>query len=148
MGYSTSFVGKFEFDKELPSSVVVALDRICGNDTRDLKTRRAYPGFFCQWTFDDHHLFWDGGEKFTEYVEWLQWIIDNILKPAGVKLLGQVAYHGEEVGDSGVIVVGHDQIVVKNKLEPISDHTELLEFRAFVLASEFGGEILELWNNR
>lgn len=67
------------------------------------------PGLWCQWTpsEDGATLGWDGGEKFYNYVEWLEYLIAHFLKPWGYQLNGTVTWSGEESSD-------HGQIVVKN----------------------------------
>ena len=44
---------------------------------------RTQPGLWCGWTpnEDGTCIEWDGGEKFYEYVEWIEYLIDNVLKP-------------------------------------------------------------------
>lgn len=56
------------------------------------------PSFYCQWvpTEDMMGIEWDGGEKFYNAKEWLEFIIENYLKPWGYVLNGQVEYkYGE-----------------------------------------------------
>ena len=38
------------------------------------------PGLWCQWvpTEDKLHIEWDGGEKFYEYIGWIEYIIEKI----------------------------------------------------------------------
>lgn len=63
------------------------------------------PSLWCQWvpTSDRKNIEWAGGEKFYEYTEWIQYIIDKILIPRGYSLSGSVCFQGEDSGDSGVI---------------------------------------------
>jgi hypothetical protein len=65
------------------------------------------PGLWCQWvpTEDLKGIEWDGNEKFYSYVEWLEYIIENFLKPWGYTLNGEVRWRGEEFSDIGVITV-------------------------------------------
>jgi hypothetical protein len=65
------------------------------------------PGLWCQWIPNEHGtaIVWDEGEKFYEYIEWLQYIIDKILIPDGYVLNGCVEYRGEEWSDHGEITV-------------------------------------------
>lgn len=80
---------------------------------------KGQPGLWCQWIveFDEDGAWtiikWDGGEKFYEYVEWLEYIIDNFLKPWGRKLSGEVEWMGEDRGDFGIIVVKDNDVAVK-----------------------------------
>ena len=65
------------------------------------------PSLWCQWIPSEDHkgIEWDGNEKFYCYVEWLEYIISNFLKPWGYKLNGEVKYQGEDDDDCGKIVV-------------------------------------------
>ena len=68
---------------------------------------RTQPGLWCQWvpTEDGNFIEWDGGEKFYDYVEWLEYLIKNFLAPKGYVLNGEVQWQGEDTGDVGRIVV-------------------------------------------
>lgn len=65
------------------------------------------PSLWCHWTPSDDnlHIEWDEGEKFYDYVAWLQYIVDHFLQPWGYKLTGSVTWRGECMGDEGVITV-------------------------------------------
>ena len=54
------------------------------------------------------YLTWDGSEKFTGYVEWLEYIINRILNPRGYHLRGAVYYKGEDPHDRGVLNIQLD----------------------------------------
>lgn len=73
------------------------------------------PGLWCQWTptSDGTAIVWDGGEKFYDYVEWLEYIIQHFLAPWGYKLNGKVAWSGEESEDRGMIVVSNNVVVAQ-----------------------------------
>lgn len=75
---------------------------------------KTQPGLWCQWrpNEDGTALEWDGGEKFYCYVEWLQYLIDNVLAPKGYKLTGTVEWHGDEHGDMGQIVVKNNKVKI------------------------------------
>ena len=66
------------------------------------------PGLWCKWipTDDGTGIKWSGAEKFYDYVEWLNYLIDHFLTPWGYEISGKVAYSGESRGD-----VGHVKIV-------------------------------------
>jgi len=68
---------------------------------------QGQPGLWCQWTVspDNKFIEWDEGEKFYCYSEWLDYIIQNFLKPWGRKLNGEVTWRGEGEGDIGIIIV-------------------------------------------
>lgn len=73
------------------------------------------PSLWCQWVITEDGKFfkWDDGEKFYEYVEWLQYIIDNFLIPWGYVLNGEINWEGEEQGDLGIITTNDNQITLK-----------------------------------
>lgn len=71
------------------------------------------PGLWCQWRIseDRNRLEWDGEEKFYNYVEWLQYLIDHFFSKWGYTLNGTVYWNGEDSNDIGQIVV------IDNKVE-------------------------------
>ena len=75
---------------------------------------KTQPGLWCQWrpTEDGMGIEWDGGEKFYNYVEWLQYIITNFLAPKGYILNGRVDWRGEDFSDIGQIIVRNNVIEV------------------------------------
>ena len=73
------------------------------------------PGLWCQWVpnSDGTAIIWDGGEKFYNYVEWLEYLIENFLNPWGYVVNGEMHWYGEDRDDMGIIVVENN--VVKTK---------------------------------
>lgn len=100
------------------------------------------PGLWCCWIInDDDELVWDGSEKFYNYVEWLEYMINNFFNPAGYMLNGEIEWQGEDSSDRGVIVV-EDNIITTRNLEAIvlyeADDDKLikeLERRGYKIAS-------------
>jgi hypothetical protein len=76
---------------------------------------KTQPGLWCQWTptEDGEGIEWDGGEKFYNYVEWLEYIITSFIKPWGFKLNGEVKWEGESNKDMGKIVVKDNKVTTK-----------------------------------
>jgi hypothetical protein len=76
---------------------------------------KTQPGLWCQWipTEDGKAIEWDGGEKFYDYVEWIEYLIKKILAPRGYVLNGEVEWQGEERGDIGKIVIKDNVVQVK-----------------------------------
>lgn len=74
------------------------------------------PGLWCQWipSPDGDGIEWDGGEKFYNYVEWLEYIIKHFLAPWGYVLNGKVTWQGEESDDFGKIIVKKNVVTIKN----------------------------------
>jgi hypothetical protein len=103
--YFTGGAGSFGQDKDL--SVINS------NDPPE-----EQPGLWCQWvpSKDNTQLEWDGGEKFYDYTDWLEYLIDNFLKPWGYTLNGSVNWIGEESDDRGTITV-KDNVVTANRTE-------------------------------
>jgi len=58
-------------------------------------------------------IIWDSGEKFYEYVDWIKYLIDKILKPRGYVVNGLVDWQGEEFDDRGKIIVFNNVVKVK-----------------------------------
>ena len=73
------------------------------------------PGLWCQWVIggDNDELMWDEGEKFYNYVEWLEYMIDNFFNPFGYVLNGDVTWDGEESDDTGIIHVENNVVDVE-----------------------------------
>jgi hypothetical protein len=70
------------------------------------------PGLWCKWAPNKSGtaIEWDGAEKFYDYVEWLEYLVANFLKPWGYVLNGEVTWQGEESDDRGKIVAKANQI--------------------------------------
>lgn len=71
------------------------------------------PSLWCQWDVAEDRLFWDGGEKFYSYVDWLKYIIENFFKPWGIVANGSITWSGEDSSDFGKIVVTDNIVTVK-----------------------------------
>lgn len=75
---------------------------------------KTQPGLWCQWipTDDGGGIKWNGTEKFYDYVEWLQYIINNFLEPWGYVLRGEVNWQGEREEDIGMIFIENNVIIL------------------------------------
>lgn len=73
------------------------------------------PGLWCQWTptEDGMAIEWDGGEKFYEYVAWINYLIEHFLAPRGYKLTGDVRWCGEDSDDIGMICIKNNKVKTK-----------------------------------
>lgn len=80
------------------------------------KPPSTQPGLWNQWTPNDDgtEIIWDGGEKFYDYEEWIEYLIDKILAPNGYVLNGEVKWRGEEFEDIGTIEIKNN--VVESRL--------------------------------
>lgn len=121
MGYTTEFSGHFDIFPTPTADFINQVNEFA--DTRhggNLNVFPGMPGFWCKWTIQpvaadadgepQYGLAWDGGEKFYNYVEWLQYLIDNFFEPDGYYLSGSVNWQGEQKDDEGLITVvnGHE----------------------------------------
>lgn len=119
MGYSTDFYGAFCLNKKLDHETHEFLVKF--NETRRMKRNvSAEHGFEGEFYVDGkgfmgqdeekniidynqpppnstqskngRRIEWDGGEKFYDYVTWIEYIIKNFLKPKGYILNGSVRW--------------------------------------------------------
>jgi hypothetical protein len=72
------------------------------------------PGLWLQWELneDGTELAWNGSEKFYNYIEWLQYLIQHFFEPWGIKLNGEIEWVGEDSSDRGKIVVHDNEITI------------------------------------
>jgi len=90
------------------------------------------PGLWCQWIIDDDgDLVWNGGEKFYKYTEWLEYLIEKLFKPWGIKANGQFIWQGEETGDVGTIVVEDNVVTVHKNVQLKADSDTTMTFNAY-----------------
>lgn len=76
---------------------------------------RTQPGLWCGWTptGDGLAIEWDGGEKFYNYVEWIEYLIDSVLAPRGYTVSGEVEWCGEDRSDMGKIIIKNNKVSTK-----------------------------------
>lgn len=116
MGYTTDFMGQFDFSTPLTvsqkSQLAEFADQRHGGNTEKFP---EMPGFYCQWRPNEEGtaLEWDGGEKFYEYEAWLEYLIEHFFTPWKVKLNGSVKWRGEDWNDTGIINVTDNRIEVE-----------------------------------
>lgn len=110
MGHTTQFDGILQFDRQLTVDEFNDLKRLA-EDEFDSDFYKKFadkkPNSYLQWypTDDGKGLEWDGGEKFYNYIEWLEWLVEKFFKPKGIKCNGIINWQGEEIGDLGKITV-------------------------------------------
>lgn len=109
MGYTTNFTGEFTLDKPLTAE---HLDKLI-NFSED-RHGGSVPSYYCQWmpNSDGTAIEWNGGEKFYNYVEWIQYLIEHFLAPWGYVLNGTVEWDGEDRGDLGKIEITNNTVKV------------------------------------
>lgn len=125
MGYDTSFKGQIKFDKPLTVKQLRELEKV-----HDGELVARAPHDHCGWvpSEDGSGLEWDHGEKFYSYVEWMECLIENYIKPWGLVANGEVKWFGEEAGDIGKIVV-KDNVVTKKKARIVFDDDDTAEVK-------------------
>ena len=92
-------------------------DGNCGQTRDDSILEHNYPpstqpGLWCQWIIaeDGKVLEWDEGEKFYEYVKWLEYLIEKFFIPWGCILNGSIEWRGEDWDDAGTIWVNDNEV--------------------------------------
>jgi hypothetical protein len=70
------------------------------------------PGLWCGWAPDTSRraVVWNGSEKFYDYVEWLEYLLEHFLEGWDYVLNGQVRWRGEDPNDRGVIVISENAV--------------------------------------
>lgn len=77
-------------------------------------TESVHPSLWCKWIINnDGELEWDGNEKFYNYEEWLQYLINNFFAPLGYILNGDIGWQGEDMDDFGNIHVVDNEIYMQ-----------------------------------
>ena len=127
MSYDRTFEGRFTLDRRLTDDLQQTLadlneeEHIPGEDGKPSQEGgHGYPCHYCQWvpTDDGMAIQWDGNEKFYCAVEWLNYIIDRYLKPAGHRLNGAVRWDGSNIDDHGVIYVKDNHVEAVSDINP------------------------------
>jgi len=98
------FIGETEGDGTIINYNLASGERL---SPEERVGRIKQPGLWLQWVLNDagDELEWDGGEKFYNYVEWLEYLIEHFFEPFGVKLNGEIVWYGDDPDDRGKIVV-------------------------------------------
>jgi hypothetical protein len=68
---------------------------------------RTQPSLWCGWrpNEDGTAIEWDESEKFYDYIEWMEYIIEKFIEPWGITANGEIDWDGEDSDDRGKIVV-------------------------------------------
>lgn len=120
MGYTTIFHGTFKLDKKLEESLVREIEKLREHNPYKLtdkeKAKSGLPASYCRWCVAEDRMFieWDGVEKFYKYLDWLEYIIKNILERNGYTLSGEVIAEGELIEeDLSTIKIVNNRISVE-----------------------------------
>lgn len=131
MGYDTSFQGQITITPPLPAEVVAKINAFADDRHDD----NIFPGNYCQWVAreDGSEIAWDEGEKFYNYVEWMEYVIDNFIKPSGCVGNGVIQWEGKEQGDVGQIKIVDNVVTsVKGSIAYDDDMTRLRDAIAYI----------------
>jgi len=114
MGYTTYFQGNFTVNipDTIPEETIQDYYRAFVRNQKKLDPNLSY----CQWeliidTNNKYDLCWDQGEKFYDYVEWLQLFLKDPFF-SQFETSGLVYFSGEEVLDTGAIKIENKTVTV------------------------------------
>jgi len=73
---------------------------------------KGQPGLWCKWVPDKDGtaLVWNGVEKFYDYVDWLEYLLQHFLGPWGYLVNGEMTCQGEKEIDRGRILVTDNRV--------------------------------------
>jgi|TARA_B110000238_G_scaffold116324_1_gene126262 hypothetical protein len=115
MGYTTQFRGQLEFNKKLTKGMLETYKKFQQERHEDGYKPNGKPSIWLQWEITEedgkHYLEWDGGEKFYNYIDWIEYVIKYIFKGWGLELNGQIDWRGEEWEDNGSITVKNNIVL-------------------------------------
>ena len=128
MGYNTKFSGALKLSRTLtlPEAAVILE---ANEDPDTIKGPR--PKSYMQWVPSEtlDHIVYDGNEKFYNYVEWLQWLLDH-LTTFGVTANGTLYWSGEDADDTGTIEVVESVVTVNERESSARDPHKPLTLQA------------------
>lgn len=108
MGYQTNFSGSIVIEPPLTAKEVSDLNSF----SYQPHDPNEFPGHYCQWiaTNDGTQIEWDGGEKFYDALEWMQYIVEHFVLPGHHEANGEIFADGEETDDIWWIVVENNVV--------------------------------------
>jgi len=125
MGYTTSFTGVLNFSRPLTLKEAAIwmkhVDAVQENQDEPERNPSWPESGYLQWvpTGDLTGMVWDGEEKFTDWEDWLTWVVDTILKPWRIVANGEMIYQGEDAEDRGKIYMVNNQVTVERGTDKI-----------------------------
>src|SRR5690242_19132511 len=90
IGYLNRFNRSRRMDRKRGPYYAQPGDNFGQDNTSDVRNYNSppsgQPGLWCQWVPNEEGdaIAWDGGEKFYDSPEWMQYLIDHFLKPGAV----------------------------------------------------------------
>ncbi len=105
------------FTKELPHEHPAVLDYN--------QPPTGQPSLWCHWSASDTSLEWNGAEKFYQYAEWLEYLVEQFFVPRGIQLNGAVQWQGEDPTDRGILSMRNNRLFVH--FEDVAEEAEEAE---------------------
>jgi len=122
VGYTTEFEGSFSIEPAMQQEHVAFINAYAERNHRGDEPKT--PSYYCQWVVNNGKLQWDMNEKFYNYVEWLEYLIEHFLSPWNYKLKGTIKYSGEETTDFGTITVKNNTVIKLETINGLSSNIE------------------------
>ena len=122
MGYTTWFKGSFKITPALDEKTQEKLIYLRhpsyyfgGNELKQEFENEfdGFPNTYMDWMYDSdtESLIWDTEtEKFYEYIEWLEYLIDEVFSPNYYVLNGAMTWFGEDEDDLGLIKIKNNDL--------------------------------------
>ena len=110
MGYDTWFNGEFDLTPALSQAQITELKDFEEPEYIPGTKERFWTG--CHWVpnTDGTAIVWDETQKFYDYYEWTEYIIEKFLVPWGITCDGEVYCRGDEFSDFSKIVVNDNKV--------------------------------------
>lgn len=121
MGYDTYFDGSFALNKPLDNKTREVIASLSDEKCKLYNI----PGDLCIWFYDEktNSITADGG-KCCYYIEWIYFIVKNILEPKGYVLKGCVEYKGDEDEDRGLVKIKRNEIRLFKAVIKYEEYTD------------------------
>jgi len=76
------------------------------------------PGLWCNWIPSENgsSIEWNQAEKFYNYTEWLNFIIEKFLIPWGIDISGYVEFQGEDDDDRGFLRIKNNHAYIDKEI--------------------------------
>ena len=117
MGYTTDFIGSIKLSRKLTHKEALTWLKVRAEiEEKDTSGMGIPESSYLQWVPSESldSIVWDTEEKFYKFEEWLQWVCDKFLNEWGIFANGEIFYRGEDIDDSGKLIV-MDNHVTKTK---------------------------------
>ena len=120
MGYNTDFSGRVKVVPPVDLFLATKINELATDYRADLpEGAPTYGGL--QWVLDEDgaEIRWDYGEKFYDAPQWMKWLIDTYLAPAGHVCNGEIEARGEDYDDHWFLIVRDNSVFTQQaKVQP------------------------------